>query len=105
MLFYIAKCNWGVYFKTTLRWNGSPVCGGSILDANHVVTAAHCIHDRSGILLPPSFISIVVGNLLVYETPSIHEVEEIIPHENYNNSSYTADIAILKVLKIFTKHL
>jgi secreted trypsin-like serine protease len=48
---------------TTSDWLGQ-YCGGTILDATHVVTAAHCVYDPgTGVAKPAADIDVVAGTL------------------------------------------
>ena len=40
---------------------GTLLCGGSVLDALHIVTAAHCVYDLNGFQAAPSALSIRAG--------------------------------------------
>ncbi|KAF7399702.1 hypothetical protein HZH68_008294 [Vespula germanica] len=75
-------------------------CGGSILNKNYVITAAHCVLTKS-----KNNIQVVAGtNYLNDEKSSIHNVKNIIVHENYNPSdSWKNDIALLEVVEPFSE--
>ncbi|XP_011147843.2 trypsin-1 [Harpegnathos saltator] len=74
-------------------------CGGSILDENHVITAAHCIAGKS-----PNNIKVVAGTIDLQDPKSTHEVIRITAHEKYNAAnSWINDIAILRVGNPFVK--
>lgn len=68
-------------------------CGGSILTANYVITAAHCVVGNK-----PDNIQVVVGTLKLSEPKSLHLVEQIITHKDYNpRDAWKNDIALLKL--------
>ena len=73
-------------------------CGGSILDASHILTSAHCVKGES--LTMPEEIYIVAGthNRFSSEETS-REVDRIFlyPLRNMNASEYLHDIAILRL--------
>ncbi|KAF7396675.1 hypothetical protein HZH66_007537 [Vespula vulgaris] len=75
-------------------------CGGSILNKNYVITAAHCVLTKS-----KNNIQVVAGtNYLNDEKSSIHNVKNIIIHENYSPSdSWKNDIALLEVVEPFSE--
>ncbi|KAK9300704.1 hypothetical protein QLX08_006729 [Tetragonisca angustula] len=74
-------------------------CGGSVLNENYVITAAHCTKGRT-----PDSIKVVAGTINLTKLGSEHPVANIIIHENYNAAdSWRNDISLLKVSKKFVK--
>ncbi|XP_076249342.1 chymotrypsin-2 [Calliopsis andreniformis] len=74
-------------------------CGGSVLNANYVITAAHCVFGKK-----PNQIKVVAGTINLTQPNSVHNVQTIIVHEKYNAAdSWKNDIALLKVDKPFIK--
>eukprot|EP01054_Gregarina_sp_Poly1_P006715 Gregarina_sp_Poly_1__6714@NODE_3611_length_978_cov_21_725576_g2297_i0_p1_GENE_NODE_3611_length_978_cov_21_725576_g2297_i0NODE_3611_length_978_cov_21_725576_g2297_i0_p1_ORF_typecomplete_len259_score14_28Trypsin/PF00089_26/1_6e66Trypsin_2/PF13365_6/9_9e09DUF316/PF03761_15/7_4e05Peptidase_S7/PF00949_21/0_057DUF1986/PF09342_11/0_042Peptidase_S55/PF05580_12/0_056_NODE_3611_length_978_cov_21_725576_g2297_i019795 len=72
-------------------WN-SHNCGASVLNANYVLTAAHCVVGYSA-----SQLSVLAGSVNL-ASGSRHQVAEIIVHSQYNAAdSWKNDIAVLKL--------
>lgn len=56
----IHSAPWSVFVADT-RSSTEFVCTGSILDPTHILTAAHCLYDDSGVLATPADISVEAG--------------------------------------------
>uniref|UniRef100_A0A8C4WSY1 Coagulation factor VII n=1 Tax=Eptatretus burgeri TaxID=7764 RepID=A0A8C4WSY1_EPTBU len=86
-------CPWQVL----LLHNRRAYCGGVLISREWVLTAAHCVRDKS------KTISVRLGehNLLAREdTEESIRVSKVLVHSMYNEYTYDNDIALLKLSKV-----
>ena len=74
-----------------------PSCGGSIISTFHVLTAAHCCLRPGGVQIPPSDIFVAVGNIDLYDRTIRRDVYDTYVHEEFNETTFINDIAVLSV--------
>lgn len=87
----IADFPWQVYFIS-----GPFLCGGSIIDQNWVVTAAHCTKDSNGNPISPSSMHIMVGSSTT-SGGKVYNVSNAIVHSGFNPQTLNNDIALLQI--------
>uniref|UniRef100_A0A6M2E398 Putative trypsin-like serine protease n=1 Tax=Xenopsylla cheopis TaxID=163159 RepID=A0A6M2E398_XENCH len=82
-------------FPVSLQYLGSHMCGGSLIENNTVLTAAHCIINDD-----PRYYTVAAGIYSLNYIPESNKfkVMKIVKHKKYGiNNSYLNDIAVLKL--------
>ncbi|HWI71591.1 MAG TPA: serine protease [Baekduia sp.] len=75
---------------------GPYLCGGAILDATHVVTAAHCVYDEdAGEITVPADITVHAGITDRHVMGQAPAVTGVSVYPSYNPSAQTGDVAVL----------
>jgi len=70
-----------------------PWCGGTLISAREVLTAAHCTYDRM-----KSRIKVIVGENDITDAEQIKlNVAEVLIHPMYNKTNYNNDFSILRL--------
>nr|WBW70046.1 venom protein [Lampona murina] len=80
-------------------------CGGSILNENWIITAAHCLYnfEDNSILEDPSNVMVLAGLHRQSKKKSryvqVLQVSKFVIHEKYDPKDYINDIALLKTAR------
>ena len=97
----VQSAPWSV-FVTYDVGNGRFQCTGSVIDASHILTAAHCLYDYSGALASPSALAIQAG-ISNYSSPASTDLVQdrtvssfrVHPGYVYQDTGLPDDIAVL----------
>ncbi|KAK3203300.1 hypothetical protein GRF29_112g843675 [Pseudopithomyces chartarum] len=79
-------------FIVSLQVSGSHFCGGSLLNANTVVTAGHC-----GVAYSASQVSVRAGSLNRNSGGTVVKVSSIKTYSGFNQNTLDGDVSIIKL--------
>ncbi|XP_058055202.1 serine protease SP24D-like [Anopheles bellator] len=80
-------------YQVALLRGSSLSCGGSIIDARWVLTAAHCVYSGNAVV-PASAITVLAGTTNL-NSGVRRAVVRVVPHERYGN--FRNDVALLQL--------
>uniref|UniRef100_A0A182PCT2 Apyrase n=1 Tax=Anopheles epiroticus TaxID=199890 RepID=A0A182PCT2_9DIPT len=78
-------------YQVSLQGLFSHMCGGTIIDRQWVLTAAHCA------ILPPKLVRVLVGTNDLRSGGQRYKVEKFYVHSRYNKPPFHNDIALVKL--------
>nr|CAD7204721.1 unnamed protein product [Timema douglasi] len=91
-------------YKTTLeaevsiQLNGNHLCGGTILNSNWILTAAHCVQNMKAAEL-----SVLLGTTYLTQGGVTISVSTFIVHASFSpEDAYKNDIAVIKLSQSLT---
>ncbi|XP_043276813.1 chymotrypsin-2-like [Venturia canescens] len=81
-------------YQVGLKVRKNVLCGGSIIDSRHILTAAHCVHDLP--VDPTKEMIVVTGTNDILSGDGVaYNIQKVWKHPSYAPSAWRNDIAIL----------
>lgn len=87
-------------WQAALLYNGRQICGGSIIDTNRILTAAHCVSDKN-----LQSYSVRIGATKRQNDGQTVKVSRIHAHANFNVVKNDIAVVILKAQLKFDKKI
>uniref|UniRef100_A0A7N8Y2Z0 Zgc:123217 n=1 Tax=Mastacembelus armatus TaxID=205130 RepID=A0A7N8Y2Z0_9TELE len=82
-------------WQVSIHFTGTHICGGTLINNQWVLTAAHCIDSTTLTNWTLYFGRVIQNGTNLHEVN--HNLSKIVVHPNYNNSLYNNDIALMKL--------
>ncbi|NXJ99686.1 PRS55 protease, partial [Corythaixoides concolor] len=77
-------------WHVSIQSNGKHICGGTIISALWILSAAHCFAEEV-----PQDLTVVVGGIHLSLPLEEHKPDSLILHENFDRMSMQNDIALI----------
>lgn len=83
---------------------GNNLCGGTLIDRDSVLTAAHCVTNSSGAVRSPSDFTLYIGkaNVNKVKKSNRYGVASVFRNPAYDPETFQNDVAVLKLNRAVT---